>query len=138
MQRRDGLRKGRQVGFGQHAPGRIFVEEGVAGVAVLELDEGQRARPLDVGDEGEVDAAVLERLAQHVAEEVGGQAAEIAGTGAEAADGDGDVEGRAAGRRLNTALPSAPVRGRKSIRASQQEMIIDLKPDLLSRLAGLP
>ena len=89
-------RKGRQVIFRQHAAGRAFVEESVARLAGIGGDEGQRRWPRHGRGELRASAAGGERIAEQLAERIDGEAAEEAGGGVEAGDGDGDVERRAA------------------------------------------
>ena len=100
MQRGDRRRKGRQVGSVSIRPAEL-VEEGVARVAVPEADEGERRRPVaDLAKEASTRSPAPRGAS---AEEVGGKAAEEPGRRAEAADGDGDVEERAAGEGLEDA-----------------------------------
>ena len=99
VERAHRLLEGGQVGIGQHPTGRAFVEEGVARLAAGESDEGERRGTVARLRVGEIDAARRERVAEDVAEEVGGEAAEETRRHAEAADSDGDVHRRAAGER---------------------------------------
>ena len=95
MQGGNGLLEPRQIPAGQHAAGGIVVEEGIAGMAVGELHEGKGGRPVPGLDVAQVHLAGLETLAQHVAEEIGGQSGEEACPDAQPAQRDGRVVDRA-------------------------------------------
>ena len=92
----DGGRDRRQVGLLDHPQRRALVKEGILGIAVGELDEGERGRPAADRAEREIDLAGMQRVADHGPEEIVGEAAEEAGRRAEAAKRDSDVEHRAA------------------------------------------
>ncbi len=69
-------RKRRQIGLGEHAAGGVLVEEGVARLAFDQGHEGERRRPVAEIGQGDIDAALRQRLAQRRAEEIGRQPAE--------------------------------------------------------------
>src|SRR5690606_24637582 len=96
VQRVDAVREFRKVALFEHATGRVLVEEGVAGVAVVKVDEGKRGRPRRVAYERQVDAAVLKRAGERLAEKVGRKAGEEPGRDAQSAQCNGRVEDRAA------------------------------------------
>ena len=92
VERGDIRRQDRQVVLGEHAAGRTLVEERIACVAVDELDEGQRGRPVREPDMVQPDAAVRQRLPELFAEEVGRQAGEEADRDLEPPERDRRVE----------------------------------------------
>ena len=86
-----------QVGLGDHAAGRALVIEGVGGMAIHQLDEGNGGRAGGDGTVAEIDIAAAQRLAQHIAHHVVGKACEEARVHAEAPERDGRIENGATG-----------------------------------------
>jgi hypothetical protein len=88
-----------QIGRGQHASGRALVEKGIARIAAGKADEGQRRRPAGPVRQRRIDAGIVKRLAERLAEKIVGEAAEKPRGRPQPREGDGDVEGGAAGKR---------------------------------------
>ena len=93
------LRNFRQIAGGNHSPGGCLVVELVLGIAVDELDEGQRRRARGGDAQVVINPGLFKALAQRIAEHVARQAGEETGIGAKPAERDGGVEYRATGYR---------------------------------------
>ena len=91
-----GVRERGEGGGVEHPARGAFVVEGVARLSVHEAHEGERGGAGGAGAEAGVDVRGGERRGEVVAEEVGREAAEVAGLRPEAAERDGGVEDGAA------------------------------------------